>query len=391
MKKKARIFAVVAAVIVLAVVAVLIPVFSRESVAIRAGKKAYSLYLSGNETGSLDTKDFLYVQEGSVVVIKGGVPAKTVYATKREALQYLYDDAATVTDESLGYCAVETQTEKLFGCVTGSLFAGKKISILGDSISTFGGVSNNTAYNSTLGEHYVYYNSPEKPEAPALTQQDTWWQQVIDILGMELCVNNSSSGTRIRTNINAAINAGYKERCVQLHNVLGEEPDVIVVFLGTNDFTRDYFYLGSVEALDYDALTAAVDAGDEVPLTVCEAYAIMLYKIKQRYPDAEIYCMTLLPRRATAISGKEDYSQYGQPLDFNESLRTIAAHFGCAVVDLENCGIPNDGPGFDYFIEDRGLHPGKYGMDVISNAVISALLGEEPYTLKAVEELIDVE
>lgn len=254
-------------------------------------------------------------------------------------------------------------------------FEGLKVSILGDSISTFHGVSNNVEYNPTLGDNFLYY-TPERTDDPELEQQDTWWQQVIDTLGMELCVNNSSSGTRIRTDINDAVNAAYKERCVQLHNAQGEEPDVILVFMGTNDFTRDNVNIGRIKNLDYEALAAAVDAGTAEPETVYEAYAVMLYKMQKRYPQAKIYCMTLLPRRATPISGKEDYSQYGQPTAFNNDLKSIAEHFGCFVIDLENCGIPNDGPDFDYYIEDQGLHPGKYGMDKISEAVIRAMQGE---------------
>ena len=297
----------------------------------------------------------------------------------------------TVFDESLGYETVESRIDNLFGCTPCTRFSGKKISILGDSISTYEGVSNNTEYNATMAEHFVFYNSPEKPEAPKLSRQDTWWQQVIDTLGMELCVNNSSSGTRVRTNTNGLINSGFYERCVQLHNTQEEEPDVIVVFMGTNDFTRDFINLGRAKNLDYTAMQAAAEAGNVYPDTVCEAYAIMLYKIRQRYPDAEVYCMTLFPRRTTAVSGKEDYSQFGQPLDFNESLRSIIARLDCKLIDLEKCGVPQDGAGFDYFIEDKGLHPGKYGMDVISNATISAMLGESPYVLKNVENFTNAE
>ena len=64
-------------------------------------------------------------------------------------------------------------------------FAGKKVSILGDSISTFEGVSNNTAYNSTIGGNWIYYTDG----LHGVSLHDTWWQQIIDTLDMELCVN----------------------------------------------------------------------------------------------------------------------------------------------------------------------------------------------------------
>ncbi len=68
-------------------------------------------------------------------------------------------------------------------------FSGKKVSILGDSISTYTGISNNAKYNSTLNKNIGFYPANDVTE-----KEETWWQQVIDALGMELCVNNSSGG-----------------------------------------------------------------------------------------------------------------------------------------------------------------------------------------------------
>ena len=339
---------------------------------LRKAMETYQAYIAEHKN---DVEAFLYVAEGGFVALKGE-ETSPIFTTKREALRWLYDDASTAVDESLAYGTVETEDEKLLACKRGSAYEGKRVSVVGDSISTFDGVSNNTDINATLGEHFLYY-TPTRPEVPVLSREDTWWQQVIDAMGMELCVNNSSSGTRIRTDINGAINAAYKERCVQLHTNDGKEPDVILVFMGTNDFTRDMVNVGRLENLDYAAVEALVDAGKESPETVCEAYATMLYKMQKRYPQAEIYCMLILPRRVNPVPGREDYSMYGQPTFFNEMLRSIAEHYGCKVVDLEHCGVPLDGPEFDYFIQDQGLPPGKYGMDAISNAVISVMRGEE--------------
>ena len=38
-------------------------------------------------------------------------------------------------------------------------FEGRTVSILGDSISTYGGVSNNTEYNPTIGNNEVFYEN----------------------------------------------------------------------------------------------------------------------------------------------------------------------------------------------------------------------------------------
>ena len=92
-------------------------------------------------------------------------------------------------------------------------YAGKTMSILGDSISTYAGVSNNTAYNSTIGSNAVYYSSGSLGG-----QQETWWQQAIDALGMQLLVNNSWSGSCVLHPRQGAGSEGYLDRCVNLHN-----------------------------------------------------------------------------------------------------------------------------------------------------------------------------
>ena len=77
---------------------------------------------------------------------------------------------------------------------------GKKISILGDSVSTYTDYSNNIKYNTTIGNNSVYYNNYKEDRHPvhmSLTLEDTWWMQVIEELDLQLCVNNSWSGSRI--------------------------------------------------------------------------------------------------------------------------------------------------------------------------------------------------
>ena len=260
---------------------------------------------------------------------------------------------------------------------------GKTLSILGDSISTYTGVSNNTAYNATIGSNAVYYTEGRWD----VYQADTWWQQAVDALGMELLVNNSWSGSCILPTRSGTAGA-YASRCVQLHNdTTGEEPDIIAVFLGTNDFSYYQDTLGTAD-IDYSALIT--DNGDgtytyAAPTTSCEAYAVMLHKMTVRYPHAEIYCMTLTARRDP---DKEDsFADVGQPTAFNAELADIIGHFGCTVVDLENCGIDKDAAIFDKYMGDGRVHPNAAGMDLITQSVVSAMLGQETVIYDITESL----
>ena len=254
-------------------------------------------------------------------------------------------------------------------CVNcGESLAGKTVSILSHSISTYAGVSNNTAYNSTIGNNDVYYTEGRYD----VYREDTWWQQVIDALGMELLVNNSWSGSCIYQPRKGEASVGYGDRAVNLHNDhTGEEPDVILVYLGCNDFA--YFKDTFGKAMDVDYAALIQDNGDgtftyAAPKTACEAYAIMLHKVQNRYPDAEVYCMTSTARR------DPDYADTGQPTAYSAQLHRVAKYFGFTIIDLENC-IPKEAEIFDQYIGDKRAHPNTLGMDKITNEVLSVMLG----------------
>lgn len=163
---------------------------------------------------------------------------------------------------------------------------------------------------------------------------------------------------------------------MQLHNNVGEEPDLIAVYLGTNDFWTFPDTLGTAEAIDYDSLIVEDDprVNYAVPTTTCEAYAIMLHKMKQRYPDAEVYCFTLLPR------GNQSAAKVQLLQEFNDSLKQIATRFGVYTVDLYNdCGIKAD-ENFQFYVADNALHPGPAGMDAITGCFMSSMMDYSQYT-----------
>ena len=267
-----------------------------------------------------------------------------------------------------------------------SAYQGKKVSILGDSISTYSGVSSNSSYNSTIGVNKGFYHNNIYG---GFTQSDTWWQQVIDVLGMKLLVDNAWGGACVmnarpeQDNVGAN-SVGYGDRCVNLHNDrTGETPDVILVFKGANDFSYFPSTLGTAAAVNYDTLIKDNGNGTftyATPVTTCEAYAIMLHKMQQRYPDAEIFCMTLLPRRGTLA----------QPTEFNASIKAIAERFGCGVVELGNV-FSNETSEFDKYIADQKVHPNKSGMDLITQAVVNAMLEQETPVYDITYNLISVQ
>lgn len=233
---------------------------------------------------------------------------------------------------------------------------GKKVSILGDSISTFTGVSNNAEVNATIGDNEVFYNTQ-------LTQADTWWQQAIDNNGMSLLVNNAWAGSNVATNYDNTEKGGCTDRAVNLHNVDNVTPDIIAVYMGIND-------CGCLTELgEFDEISDIWDGTQYVGDTekFATAYAIMIHKIKTAYANADVFLFTL-PRNGYLWKGtKEQYNALQD--EYNKMIYKIAETFGCTVVDLAT----SVGENYEEYLLSDDIHPNAKGMDVITAAFETAL------------------
>ncbi|MBQ9762436.1 MAG: hypothetical protein IJV82_05090 [Oscillospiraceae bacterium] len=253
-------------------------------------------------------------------------------------------------------------------------FSGLTLSVLGDSISTYANVSNGTAAtttNSTITNNKVYYS---EGNAYGVERADTWWQQTADALGMRLLVNNSWSGSCVYATAASTVGA-YVDRSKQLHDDTGsnagEKPDIIAIYLGTNDM-KNCADPGDIKTLNLDSVKSV--SSSYTPGSIFEAYALMLYRAIKAYPDAEIYCFTLLPYENMTAD------QISTMLEFNAGVAVIAEHFGAYVCDLYNdSGMTSMSENFDFHMANR-LHPKDAGMDAISNCLIGSILKNSRYS-----------
>lgn len=217
-----------------------------------------------------------------------------------------------------------------------SLLSGKNLSILGDSISTYTGVSNNSEEN--LSDNAVYYKTQ-------ISQSDTYWQQILTTYNMNLCVNNAWSGAYVsqhQPNVNAdkdsdgSISSGMA-RAGNLAKADGTQPDYIIVYIGIND------------------LNAGVSA-----TTVASAYQTMLNTITSTYPNAKVFCLNM-PNRNTGNS----------PVEYNNAIaNAILQHDNVYLVDLYNSNF--SGATYQTNSLDN-LHPNAIGMDYMTNIIIEAM------------------
>ena len=239
--------------------------------------------------------------------------------------------------------------------LSASVYKGKKISILGDSISTFKGwIPEGNA---------VYYTGSN---CGMTSVEFTWWKRLINALEMELVVNNSWSGSRVAGN---SASAGCNTRCTSL-DVNGVDPDVIIVYLGINDFNNEVG-LGS-----YDGKSMAPSA--TTANTFREAYAIMLNKMMNKYKRAEIWCCTLPScEKNGEIGAPEINGNNVALLDFNDSIRYLANTFNAKIIELQSCGLTYHNQ--NIFMGDwssgtsNGLHPNPSGHALMANHIIKTL------------------
>ncbi len=240
---------------------------------------------------------------------------------------------------------------------------GRKLSILGDDISTYQGVSNDRNVNSNLLGYAYWYDNSKLPVA------DTWWRQAADRYDMSILVNNSYSGSFVtsRTSTSSMGKSSYGwYRSVNLHdNTMTDNPnnepvnpDIIAIYMGANDLKTG---AACDPAALNDAFYAAIQAEGYEPVTgnFEEAAALMVYRVVSRYPDAEVFLFDL---PAMSVGTEEDRTAY------NSVFRQLADHYGCTLVDLSASGMNDHSTN-----TIDGIHPNADGMDVMTEAFADAL------------------
>ena len=212
---------------------------------------------------------------------------------------------------------------------------GKKLSILGDSVSTYKNVSNDPSANATLFYNPYYYADP-------FPEERTYWHRLIDALGLTLCVNNSWSGGNLsgKKDPDSGVN-----RVNHLSRDDGTSPDVILVFMGINDLGRRVDL--SVFASDYEKT---------------------LFTIREKYPNAVVCCVNL-PDRDPVMKNRTEL--------FNDAIEAAvkAAGEGFFVADLFHSRLNND---CYYQNTIDGLHPDEDGMKIIAEVIEDAFRAHLP-------------
>ena len=196
----------------------------------------------------------------------------------------------------------------------------KKVSILGDSYSTFIGI---------IPANYSSFYPNDRNDVTEIGQ--TWWSLYIQAKGYTLEKNDSWGGTTI-------CGTGYGRMDASRNNFISRvdslgNPDLIFVFGGTNDAWANS-PMGEYQYSDW----TKEDCKNFRPAVAC-----LIDMLKQRYPNAE-FCFILNSELKETV---------------NESMREICNHYNVKLVELHD-------------IEKQNGHPSINGMKSICEQLLEA-------------------
>ena len=239
-----------------------------------------------------------------------------------------------------------------------------RIAIIGDSISSFKNSSPSDLDGYQGSKYATYY-----PKGDVQHINNMWWYKVAQSLNVtvdNIC-NCSWSGSRVTgdSSSTTSASAGCSTKRIMDLSSKGFDPDMVFCYISCNDWAFNV-PLGNWSASDSLPSEGIVS-------NAREAYALMLMKIKERYPNCLIVCLTNFddPLR-DSTPGWPSNNRIGISTDdWNKSIMELSTTFGCLSVDLQKCGI--DYYNAPQYTIDGGLHPNDAGMTLIANKVIKEL------------------
>ena len=196
----------------------------------------------------------------------------------------------------------------------------KKVSVLGDSYSTFVGI---------IPSNYSSFYPNDRNDVTKIEQ--TWWSLYVNAKGYALEKNDSWGGTTICGTGYGGMDSS-RSNFISRVDSLGN-PDIIFVFGGTNDAWANS-PMGEYQYSDW----TKDDCKYFRPALAC-----LTDMLQKRYANAEI-CFIL-------------NSELREPV--NESMREVCKHYNVKLVELHN-------------IEKQNGHPSINGMKSICDQLLEA-------------------
>lgn len=220
-----------------------------------------------------------------------------------------------------------------------SLFHEKRISVMGDSISTI--------ENKIPDDNALYYDNTTS--AKTMTFERNYWGDIITRFGAVEGIDEAWSGSTIGSR---SYSMADKSRIDNLDN--NGTPDVILYYGGSNPDS-------SVGTFDPNADYAKTVDWAKSYSDTASAYAASLQRMKETYPDAEI--IAIIPY----------YEQNNIPKQA-EVIEQIAKHYDITTIDLRE--LRNQ----EGISPNNAIHPNKDGHSQIAAYICQQLYAQQAVT-----------
>ena len=275
----------------------------------------------GDAVSSSNTDIVSVEQDGTAVTLTGGSKEGRAEVTAGESTWVVYNYAS------------EAEYNYLY-----SLFHGKTISVMGDSISTI--------KDKIPSGNALYYDNTTGKE---MTFERNYWGDIITRFGAVEGIDEAWSGSTIGSK---AASMASKDRINKLDD--NGTPDVILYYGGSNPDS-------SVGTFDPNADYAKTVDWAQSYSDTASAYAASLQRMKETYPDAEI--IAIIPY----------YEQNNIPKQA-EVIEQIAKHYDITTIDLRE--LRNQ----EGISPNNALHPNMDGHSQIAAYICQQLYEQQAVT-----------
>ncbi len=194
----------------------------------------------------------------------------------------------------------------------------------------------------------------------------TWWEVMQDRCGCSFIPNTWSGASITSHEGNQNIyktSYGWHDATIRKCGIrtpgtmTRTEPDVIIIYRGTNDFshspytllTENYFDNYNWQYPESDAVTGGYGYKEGLCLTI--------KKLRDAYPNAKIFLCTLNVFKRVNYSHFPTNNGINSLPQYNNAIREVADFMGCGVIDFDKDGITFENCYSQGYITDSSTTP----------------------------------
>lgn len=210
-----------------------------------------------------------------------------------------------------------------------------------------------------------------------------WWERMQTVLGnttIPVCWSGSSitsheASQATRKTAHAWHPAQIRKCGIRTPGTMTRKaPDMIIIYRGTNDFSHEpytkltpgYFDGASWEYPEDDTVTGGYG--------YLEGLALTIKKLREAYPDTQIYLCTLNVFKRINYSHFPTNNGLNTLPEYNNAIREAANFFGCGLIEFDKDGITFENCYSGGYITDSSTiptHPSDKGHYVMGRKAIA--------------------